>query len=133
MACGCAQAKHGMPASHLAQLIRKAKAQAQRDARLRMPHAHFAIPEDDEPSENKARLSRESPECLEVNFLEFLLLMRLVRQEDREAQQEHLWEVFNRYDSDGSGAIAVKEISRLFGDLGIQPRTRKEQLEIRMI
>jgi len=57
----------------------------------------------------------------------------LVRRMDRESQQEHLRTIFNKYDNDKSGAIAIKEISKLFGDLGITPRTRKEQLEIRMI
>lgn len=79
------------------------------------------------------RLLDEYSDELECNFTEFLTLMRLVRESNRESQTESLQGLFNRYDTDGSGDIQIKEIHRLFQDLGLSPKTREEQLEIRAI
>jgi len=59
--------------------------------------------------------------------------MKLVRKIVREGQYDKLRSLFNYYDSDSSGQVARSELWRLFQDLGLQPRSRKEQLEMKQI
>ncbi|CAE8725543.1 unnamed protein product, partial [Polarella glacialis] len=68
-----------------------------------------------------------------IEFFEFLYLMKLVRKIVREGQYDKLRSLFNYYDSDSSGQVARSELWRLFQDLGLQPRSRKEQLEMKQI
>jgi Ca2+-binding EF-hand superfamily protein len=70
---------------------------------------------------------------MELNHAEFLTLMTMVRQLVREASQPELQAAFKKYDTDRSGSLQVKEILVLFANLGLTPRTREEQREIRMI
>jgi len=72
-------------------------------------------------------------DLMEIDFFEFLYLMKLVRQRDHEGQQERLKYLFEYYDQDRSGEVAIKEVTRLFRDLGLTPRSRQEQLEIKQI
>mmetsp|Transcript_101289 Transcript_101289/g.179993 ORF Transcript_101289/g.179993 Transcript_101289/m.179993 type:complete len:965 (-) Transcript_101289:74-2968(-) len=74
-----------------------------------------------------------SEESLEVNFYEFLYLMKLVRQRELEGQIERLKGLFEYYDSSKSGRILMKDVTRIFRDLGLTPRSRQEQLEIKQI
>jgi len=81
----------------------------------------------------KLELVLISEEMQEVNFFEFLFLMRLVRRRELEAQAERLRGLFAYYDSTKSGKIQMKDVTRIFRDLGLTPRSRQEQLEIKQI
>lgn len=69
----------------------------------------------------------------EVNFREFLTLMMLVQRINREEQRSETQEIFSSYDVNNKGRIQIKDITGLFRALGLQPKTREEQLEIRAI
>lgn len=66
-----------------------------------------------------------------LNFMEFLYLMRQVRLMQRAAQIDRLRELFLQNDTDNKGEVSLKDLSRLFRDLGLQPRTRQAQMEIK--
>jgi len=68
-----------------------------------------------------------------LNFAEFLTLMMMVRKINREANHAELREAFNKYDADHSGLLQVKELLGLFASLGLIPKTREEQQDIRML
>merc|ERR1719160_1139756 len=85
--------------------------------------------------ETKTSHTTESPNASapELNFAEFLALMTMVRKMHREAHQSELRSAFNTYDADKSGLLQVKEILGLFATLGLTPKTREEQQDIRML
>lgn len=70
---------------------------------------------------------------LHLDFAQFLFLMREVREIDRKARESALKEMFQAYDYDGSGKVKMHSLSRLLQHMGMQPRSRQEQGEIRLI
>jgi len=140
VACGCGQARAGLALKTLSGLIMKAKRNAARGPRKQRAHGagwgkvmkRCGIQSDAGGDESPILFGQEEG-LQEVSFVEFLHLMRILREIDRKAQQERLRQIFDHYDTDKSNEIGIKEITRLFSDLGLQPRTRQEQLEIRMI
>merc|ERR1719393_610149 len=64
---------------------------------------------------------------IQFNFQDFLLLIRRVRRMNGDILESELAAVFNRYDTDRSGELDMREVSILLGDVGLQPRTREEQ------
>eukprot|EP00933_Yihiella_yeosuensis_P032758 TRINITY_DN26398_c0_g1_i1.p1 TRINITY_DN26398_c0_g1~~TRINITY_DN26398_c0_g1_i1.p1 ORF type:complete len:323 (+),score=81.16 TRINITY_DN26398_c0_g1_i1:219-1187(+) len=82
---------------------------------------------------NKKEDSKEDDSAFMMNFHEFLHLMKEVRTRQQEADNESLRTMFDYYDADKSGEVSSKEMGRLFQDLGLQPRSRQEQLEIKKI
>jgi len=106
-------------------LIKEAKSQT----RQRHPHRSTEA-EKEEQEEASGALEVGSQE---VSFVEFLALMTNYREQERDAKRENLRPLFNVYDVNGSGEIAMKDMTRLFSDLGMEPRTRQEQQEIRLI
>lgn len=68
-----------------------------------------------------------------VNFCEFLHLMHKIRNYLQDKQRADLLEQFQKYDRDKSHQLDVKEISNLMADLGLSPKTRAEQDEIKHI
>jgi len=69
----------------------------------------------------------------EVDFFDFLYLMKFVRQKSREIQTEKLRNLFLKLDKDERGNVAIKDVMRLFRDLNLSPRSRQEQLEIKQV
>mmetsp|Transcript_100007 Transcript_100007/g.173527 ORF Transcript_100007/g.173527 Transcript_100007/m.173527 type:complete len:963 (-) Transcript_100007:11-2899(-) len=66
----------------------------------------------------------------EVNFIEFLDVVRQIRTIQLEKRREQQQERFAKYDKDKSGFLSHSEISMLLADLGFVPSTRKEQDEL---
>jgi len=66
----------------------------------------------------------------EFDFLEFLVLIRMVRAYRQGKKQGEQWVMFQKYDKDGSGVLSIKEISALLTDLGNVPTTPMEQTEL---
>mmetsp|Transcript_83923 Transcript_83923/g.260984 ORF Transcript_83923/g.260984 Transcript_83923/m.260984 type:complete len:635 (+) Transcript_83923:1117-3021(+) len=94
------------------------------------------LPEEEPPSpepEWENELDPTEADEAKVNFVEFLGLVRIVRQAACSMQRAQLQGIFRRYEAEGAGVIAIKEVSRLCLDLGMQPRTREEQMEISAI
>jgi len=90
----------------------------------------------------RPRASRRSPPHIEIvggsqgeelNFFEFLYLLKFMRQQSLEVQIEDVKAFFQRIDKDEYGNIQMKEAMRLFPELGLSPRSRVEQLEIKQI
>lgn len=73
------------------------------------------------------------PQGEELNFFEFLYLMKFMRQQSLEVQIDDVRAFFQRMDKDEYGNIQMKEAMRLFPELGLSPRSRVEQLEIKQI
>lgn len=69
----------------------------------------------------------------DINFFEFLYLMMFLRQQSREVQLDDFRSFFQRLEKDKLGNIAMKEAMRLFPELGLSPRSRLEQLEIKQV
>mmetsp|Transcript_118013 Transcript_118013/g.280143 ORF Transcript_118013/g.280143 Transcript_118013/m.280143 type:complete len:822 (-) Transcript_118013:60-2525(-) len=69
----------------------------------------------------------------DINFFEFLYLIRFVREKSREVQLEKLQSFFLRLDQDECGNVTIKEAMKLFPELGLSPRSRLEQLEIKQV
>jgi len=68
-----------------------------------------------------------------ITFREALHLLRLLRTDRLDREQLHLRKMFRRLDKDGSGSLDVTEVSALFAELGIQPKSRDDQLEIKRL
>jgi len=131
--CGL-QRKNGLERKALNTLIMKARCKAK--AAGHTSHRNPLATERLEGEEGEDLLpSKELNEAgaLDCDFCEFLSVMIMVRKINREAESANIRAVFNSYDSDRSGNIEIKEIIGLFQDLGLQPKTREEQHEIRMI
>lgn len=73
------------------------------------------------------------PQGEELNFFDFLYLMKFMRQQSLEVQIDDVGAFFHRMDKDEYGNIQMKEAMRLFPELGLSPRSRVEQLEIKQI
>merc|ERR1712139_309006 len=58
------------------------------------------------------------------------LLMKRIRIMNAEQKQAQLRVDFDRYDTDRSGELDMREVSCLLSDVGLQPRTRQEQDDI---
>jgi Ca2+-binding EF-hand superfamily protein len=69
----------------------------------------------------------------EFVFVEFLSLVRVIRNYKQERRREELVERFLKYDRDKSGSLSASEISMLLLDLGFVPQNRKEQEELAYI
>lgn len=69
----------------------------------------------------------------DLSFAEFLTLIMMMRKISREAHRAELRSAFLKYDADGSGLLQVKEILGLFTTLGLKPKNREEQQDIRML
>merc|ERR1711959_414320 len=70
---------------------------------------------------------------VEVNFPEFLILMRRVRHRFLALEESGLQEVFRAFDRDESGLLSMREAAEVFAELGLAPRTRAEQGDIHAI
>jgi len=70
---------------------------------------------------------------MQVDFVEFLFLMRILREHQRQAKMEGLRKIYDRYDYRKNGLIPISDMSRLFRDLKMEPRTKQQQDEIRKI
>jgi len=68
-----------------------------------------------------------------INFGEFLRLVRIVRSDQLSKQAHVLMGQFQRYDRDRSGVLNITEISALLLELGLQPRCREDQTELKRL
>jgi len=66
-------------------------------------------------------------------FKEFLEIVRGARQVFKFGQASDLHTKFARFDREGDGAITVAEVSKLLDDLGLKPRNREDQQEMKRI
>lgn len=63
----------------------------------------------------------------------FLKLVHLTRKRKQAEERQDLARLFRHYDSSGDGELDWKEIAKVVKVLGIEPRDRQEQLEIRQL
>jgi Ca2+-binding EF-hand superfamily protein len=138
MCCGL-QKNQFLDHKTLVELIVKAKHKTEEEQEAQMRgdddldsdnEIHFA------PQQSMSRYISEGSDdeyCTELNFAEFLTLMAMLRKINREAQHQELKVAYYCYDADNSGLLQVKELLGLFASLGLTPKTREEQQDIRML
>merc|ERR1719482_354101 len=68
-----------------------------------------------------------------IDFAKFLKLIKIIRREVQVRKLEEHKKAFQKYDRDNSGECSFGEISVLFQDVGLAPKTRAEQEEIKKI
>jgi len=97
------------------------------------------LPRDPLARHNLAKLMKriDRDEDGVLDFSDFLKLIAEVRTSSQYGRREELMDLFHFYDKDGSGALSIAEVSRLLCDVGLGPKSRKEQREaaalIRMV
>jgi len=69
----------------------------------------------------------------QITFSEYLTLVRKLRQEGLDNQESHLREIFVKFDQDKSKKLCIAEISNLLAEIGIQPKSREEQVEMKTL
>lgn len=68
-----------------------------------------------------------------MDFHDFLWLIRHVREECRKGARQDLKTVFSRFDKDKSGNLSLCEVSMLIAEIGLTPRCREDQDEIKKL
>jgi len=66
----------------------------------------------------------------EFSFLEFVYLVKRLRQIRKQRREMELKELFKQYDKDGSGELGPQEISLILEDFDLLPKSKEEQEEI---
>lgn len=66
----------------------------------------------------------------EFNFVEFLELIRAIREFRQNGKHDEYLESFSKYDRDKGGTLSCIELSELLADLGFVPTTYREQDEL---
>lgn len=65
-----------------------------------------------------------------MSFPEFLVLIRVLRSYDMEQKKDDIEALFKSHDKDRNGQLDMKEICQILVELGLQPKTPKEQVGI---
>lgn len=127
--CGLQRGGSGLEDDDMRELMIHAKLRTE-DERLQLKWSTDSDPDFSGHPRYEELLNTDT---LELNFAEFLMLMLMVRNIHRKAQQPELQEVFDSYDLNHSGYIDVKECIGLLDNIGLTPKSREEQVKIRMI
>merc|ERR550514_1851087 len=64
------------------------------------------------------------------NFLDFVYLMKKLRNIRKQRREAELRELFKQYDKDGSGELGPAEINLILEDFDLLPKSKEEQEEI---
>jgi len=68
-----------------------------------------------------------------IGFKELLFVIRNVREVIRRGSQPELRKMFESFDRDGSGQLDLSEVSAMLLELGLTPRTREDQVEMKRL
>lgn len=68
-----------------------------------------------------------------LDFQQFLIVIRKVRELSRLNQQSELQRLFKQFDRDGSGLLEMTEVFTLLGELGLMPKCREDQQDMKRI
>merc|ERR550537_1116220 len=60
-------------------------------------------------------------------------MMQDVRAAWRQRLAPELGNLFNKYDKDHGGSLSLSEVATMIGDMGLNPRTREDQDEIKQL
>jgi len=68
-----------------------------------------------------------------IDFGEFLGMMEDVRAAWRRRLEPELKNLFKKYDKDDGGSLSFSEVATMIGEMGLNPRTREDQDEIKQL